>query len=437
MAPPGAFFCMSNHSIFKAWVPNIAERLSFKLIGTTNYPSIAYCARQLTGNKMEVVAFQERNLDDSVWPRFITKRKFQDSRFIFLLIGSWSVLESENQALRGRLYAFAFSTPLLSSLQQKIQYLNSQHPTERSGSYSNFCDELKLSDSALSIADFELARDGVFQLTLTEYPAPKLTGVPDDDARQDNRAKHQMAGGFYFFVKDICHAHKHHSPSSDRVIDIYPVQAADDLRWMTEIFSELRRRCITASWSNRKGSSNAAGILAYAESFQSVCKKRLQTSDAAHLIPQAIANASLERVRHSMVASQDTYLQSIQKIERDDSLFMTVAFGLISIILAYVGLLEIAGQEKVTVETVHPMLNTAVNIALGDPVYTGLALIIMTVILRSYFGRFRSIAAWVHDRFTFLFNAYDQTIAALLIAGIGALMFGVAYWLFSLSVLGS
>lgn len=110
---------------------------------------------------------------------------------------------------------------------------------------------------AISTARFRISRNGEVELLIDRLPTPEIEG-------QFINLEQTLATQVYSFLRDLLHTHKFHSPSTDRIIDVY-----NNNDWKAQINYALVRQII---WLRRDGSNyslmRALGVLAYVEAFR-------------------------------------------------------------------------------------------------------------------------------------------------------------------------
>src|SRR5205085_1594541 len=88
---------------------------------------------------------------------------------------------------------------------------------------------LKLQKLAGFHAKFELLRTGEIEITHDVAGRTSPQSLTPPTGPRGNRFIHSICAQLYFFLKDICHRHQHHHPTTDTIIDLY--RADDDVEW--------------------------------------------------------------------------------------------------------------------------------------------------------------------------------------------------------------
>ncbi|WP_152553000.1 hypothetical protein [Nitratireductor basaltis] len=93
---------------------------------------------------------------------------------------------------------------------------------------------------------------------------------------------HILASQGYFFLRDLFHTHKFHSPTTDTIIDVY----RDREDWKREVNYALARKVIALRRQNTVRSiRKAIGVLSYLEAFRKHLLDEQQRKDVYFAIP--------------------------------------------------------------------------------------------------------------------------------------------------------
>lgn len=328
--------------IFKAWVPNVSGRLSFRKIGDSIQPARCEHVNDAIDGAGTIIAIQIRRLDDSLKLQSIRKYGLRETKHQFVLVGDWKQQSSkyDSSEMTGYVAMIPWSESekyqSLANLAMKefndrvdksesIDAINVIHKTELKN-------RLILSDY---FAGFSLSRDG--ELTLRIKKLPKIEYLEPEV--QWKKREHELAGEFYFYIRDIAHAHRHHSASNDKILDVIRVGSADDQTWIKKVFADIRRHCINMSRSSTFSDyGNPSGFLAYAESFKLICDRK--QSAYSKTLPQ------FTEVHFSpMKASIDAHSQEVQtryeQIASRTSFVVQVSLAVIAATFAAIALLQL------------------------------------------------------------------------------------------------
>ncbi|SUS07871.1 membrane hypothetical protein [uncultured Defluviicoccus sp.] len=140
----------------------------------------------------------------------------------------------------------------------------------------------------------------------------------------------------FYFPKDICHRHQHHSPKTDTLADLYV--SSNDIAWRREVLYALYRKIIHFKRNRTEDAVfDSKDMLAYAQAFQSICRK----SGQHHQLPDFDGHSlecSLEAAHKDLTHKRET--------RRDHrSLFLGFVFSTLGIFLTIISLLQITDAE--------------------------------------------------------------------------------------------
>lgn len=119
---------------------------------------------------------------------------------------------------------------------------------------------------------FELSRSGVVRFSHPKFVnATIFVNSVSHAAEDDVDFERWVADQSYFFLKDICHVHQHHSPEVDTILLL---QRIDDPHWQNQVSYSLHHYIIKLRRSHsRKDLNRALGVLSYARSFYQNCER--------------------------------------------------------------------------------------------------------------------------------------------------------------------
>ena len=143
-------------------------------------------------------------------------------------------------------------------------------------------DELaaKFSDASdkpgCEISAIELNRDGKIEIVFNDIEDPEAQDV---------------ASQIYFFIRDVCHVHQHHAPTSDTILDVVPLSAGEHY-WKRETLYSLFRWVIQQKRARTPSAYiDAKGVLAYARAFT---EKHCGEAEETEGLPQYLREATIE-----------------------------------------------------------------------------------------------------------------------------------------------
>ncbi len=241
---------------FVGWVPTVTGHLSFTTIATGTFPT--RCWRRESGKKF--VAVQRRDLLDVLVPYAdsIEVMRFFREKLANLVVGIsgrfWYILDAQESADGETLSGSIHMVPAAKN-RPFVKTLRSWLAT--SGNLDVF-DKItpKIKNASCYSVEFSLERGG------------KASIFPDL-VNGGSQLQHLLANQTFFFLKDISHVHQHHHPSHDAITEVEDVSSAEDKsEWIEQTQFCLYRAIIRFKrFKNEKALFRAAGILAYAQSF--------------------------------------------------------------------------------------------------------------------------------------------------------------------------
>lgn len=272
-------------TVFKAWVPNVSGALSFSTIGSGFYPSQPVRANIGDQSVRYIIAYQERNLLDAVFP-FLARFRGLRGKFICLCVAhsSDNPLDS-SEDLQGRIFIFHDHDQwerdpkgLVHQSQQKLRrFVTAGGGASLRNYFSSTHSQLLQQLLAFSdfFVDFTLNRNGVTTLTIPDnYEAlisPNAPSFPGTLADRQH-VERIVCSQLFFFLKDLAHNHQHHDPKLDTLVDIHPFH--NDIEWRARIIRILYRKVIEYKRNVRPSNYHSSlGMLIYAKSFRGISLK--------------------------------------------------------------------------------------------------------------------------------------------------------------------
>ena len=241
---------------FVGWVPTVTGHLSFTTIATGHFPT--RCWRRELGKRL--VAVQRRDLLDVLilYADSSEVMRFFREKLANLIVGIsgrfWYLLDARESDDGEMLYGSIHMVPAANN----GEFVKSlRHWLAASG---NLADLEKINPS--------LRKASCYSVKFSLERGGKVTITPDD-GNGDRQLQHVLANQIFFFLKDISHVHQHHHPSHDAITEVTEISnAADESKWIAETQFCLYRAIIRFKrFRNEKALFRAAGILAYAQSF--------------------------------------------------------------------------------------------------------------------------------------------------------------------------
>ncbi len=126
------------------------------------------------------------------------------------------------------------------------------------------------------LSAIELSRDGKVEISLNNLSEAEAQDV---------------ASQIFFFIRDVCHVHQHHAPTSDTILDVVP-SSEGDTHWKRETLYSLFRWVIQQKRSRSPSAFvDAKGVLAYARAF---AEKHCGAAEREIGLPQYLREATIE-----------------------------------------------------------------------------------------------------------------------------------------------
>ena len=360
---------------YKAWVPTVNGRLSFRVIGETHYPTRPQYANLRLGSHQYVVVRQVRNTSDVLFRRILSKIFGLEGDFEYFLAARARIDRNAPDAkLIGKLYLFRTFSEKRRLVHNRLGVLFSRYRKLERNPFS----EIKLRetyiathrilfDNAEISADVILARNGVITITDVRWHDQELLTRSVEYAEHiHSNIDADVADQLYFFVRDIAHHHQHHSPDADTIITAYAIYG-DDNSWYNDVLYSLYFHIIaTKRRESFSEQVRALGVLAYIRSFEEIA-----IADGCNL-PTFNRQATKESIEASRAYLDWNTAQSRQRLERS----RTVVFWLAGFMLAAISF--IAGFSTPETPT-HPLLVAAANFLKVHPliILLPVALVIM------------------------------------------------------------
>ncbi|MFK7867510.1 MAG: hypothetical protein AB8B77_08740 [Alphaproteobacteria bacterium] len=296
------------------WVPSITGRLSFSLIGHSEFPYPAKYFNSIRRNKRYVIVYQKR------WPRdgvLLSIKIIRDlmeeknrgfgaepkteSRFhhCFFIANSNIKEVGSDELLIGTIY-FVRNYKKLDNLNKKINAFMEKHTQQDISCLEGDFTKIK------AVLDTEIVQ---FNVALKRSGKAEIS-VNGDGYESSEHAK-PLANSAYFFLRDIAHQHKHHSPTKDTIATLNDIK-----EWKFLTLQSLMHAVLSGK-RTFSTSTNAAGILAYARSFcRTIVRPSIKSSPpqlqqiydavmsdeilASHSILQARKNAKRSARNHKI-----------------------------------------------------------------------------------------------------------------------------------------
>lgn len=303
-------------------MPTVNCRLSFRIVGQSNFPTRSLYRNMLTNNHGYVLARQRRNLSDVLFAGIVERLLGVSGKFDFVIAARVRRGDpSKDSRLIGKLYLVrsigfdqrTIANSLDNAFSKLEAYQNS--PNEDLEVRKTYCEQLEiLPDHADIQASFVLQRNGMLSISRIKWRIPEQQGNSASFSKEKNvDLDHIIADQFYFFIRDISHQHQHHGPDADTIITTYGSNSSN-LSWCRSILYALYYHVIDVK--RRKSSEEQIrilGVLAYIQAFKHIVEERAKLIgfDPKIEIPYFDDGAT----KDSIIASR-TYLDALANKKR-------------------------------------------------------------------------------------------------------------------------
>jgi len=269
---------------YVGWVPTVNSRLSFRHVGESRNPSESRYANVTTDDVRLVLAYQHRPLSDALFKWIVHPLRRLDGSFFLVLTAESEGIPGETEELRGAIFIYKSHEDWKSvgriAVRPSIKAINSLvHSIDAKLNVtadSLFRDsERDLTQTADIRLQYRLFRTGeVYFGTPVFRDADVGTESIEYASAQGQDFNKWIADQCYFFLRDITHTHQHHAPSSDTIL-ILQYRRDDEVRWRRNIVYSLNHQIIRSKrFSDAHSLFQAMGVLAYCQSFKSICAER-------------------------------------------------------------------------------------------------------------------------------------------------------------------
>jgi len=301
-------------SEYIGWIPTLIGNISYSLAGRAEYPYPSEVCIFEYNNTFHYLISQKRITHDSqlgisaLIPSHRLSKELEalilQKRGLFsscqaVLIGSCSELDKDKelqiekepivgknfQSLNGQVF-FIPKTKGAKKLNQILKSSICKINKALSNRESGFCSEkaFEVKDVlekelkkvcvarnrkfTFFVCDFSLERNGVCYLSSLKKLEKNNDNIIEniDTYDQGQLTDKQAYNQIFFFLKDIFHSHKFHSPDYDTLTQVHKAEAIDILSWAKETLKDFYRVAIGAS------PEESLGIIYYARAFKEVIK---------------------------------------------------------------------------------------------------------------------------------------------------------------------
>lgn len=288
------------------WIPSIIGNLSYSLIGNSKYPTQPNVSIFEYNGISHYIVSQTRISHDfqlglaalipkayaKKYEAYVLEKRGICSTWKSVLIGTCKpcVIDSivnntigkNFQILEGQVFFIPKTEntyKLLELLETSVSKINEKLSNKNSGfdpeeafkvkiEIEIFLNELlkiKKTNFSLIACDFELKRNGICLFSNMKkiiYNSSSDVDIEGTDTISDEHSYNQA----FYFLKDIFHTHKFHSPDYDTLTQVYKFNENDKNSWAIETLKNLYRSAI------RFSPENSLGVMYYARALKDIIR---------------------------------------------------------------------------------------------------------------------------------------------------------------------
>lgn len=419
-------------SVYKGWTPVVGQRLSFSIVGETEYPSPSICVNVADETDRFLVVYQKRYLSDRPIPfpipdtvkNFFTKLLFStDGMFWFVCIANaHNGLNNSSSEMSGKIFIYADKNLWRHGIEphiKKAQDVLSRFQYRRDETLSEYVqksvdEHLHTPKSDyLYCVDFTLQRDGIATLTKIGNDELLSTGTLYKDYKEnllsDSNKIEEMVKQSYFFLKDLAHTHQHHHYRTDTITDLIPYHD-NDVNWMGSTLRGLYKKVLEYKRviDKKDGIYHASqGILAYTDSFRQIAKSHLSDSEY-----KTLPLRNHENIRQSIQASQAQCSLDNQKSAETKQVYINVLFTIAGLMIALASLASL--DDNIQINIADTYVERLLSMLIEYPLGLLTIAVYMTVFWVMISGKFRWRGAAVMDTVRMLLPLRRNVSAMLL-----------------------
>ncbi len=250
---------------YYGWIPNVIGRLSFSFSGLSSFPSRVVFSSNLRNSGRFFAGFQRRDLSDTSIPvisRSKTAKRFIDRHF-YGKTGDFYFLclmkaREDSSAIQGKVFVYERSEWKNFRCEIRKRISEVERLDDNSTCLENYFDGTIVGDIFIS-SKFLMQRDGSINIDIIKAPDHS------EFNEQPGNINHASAAQIYFFIRDLFHTHKFHSPDTDTILDVYK----NDKNWKADVNYALARKAIALRRQETPSSlRRCIGIVSYLESFR-------------------------------------------------------------------------------------------------------------------------------------------------------------------------
>lgn len=370
--------------MYRGWIPTVGQRLSFSIVGASKHPTPAITSNVADDRCRRIISYQLRpSLLDSAIPFFkhdLARRFFAlESEFRFICVArSGNDCSDLNQPIEGTVYVVRDTKTWISDVRSLVKpALNSldnydgQIPLDDYFD-ANIANTLALvSPHCIYEATFTLERSGLVTIhpyseVAQEDPRTELE-VLRKQLIEDRKLQDRICSQVFYFLKDICHVHQHHDPTTDTIVGLHAkLETESDLAWMNNTLRVLYSKILEFKRIRDDDIyAGALGVLAYVTAFTKIAESELSGEDFRKL-----ATRNNENLKLSIQASQLDHQADMSRRARGSDIFRNTLFAVIGVLIALAGLGSLIGKENfhISLDSESTYIQSIANLIINHPV---------------------------------------------------------------------
>ena len=418
---------------FSSWVPTVTGKLSYTILGRTDWPRRCIYVNQIQSPEHCYAIFlQERFTHDFLLPflglsdrtknflfglSFFGWRKPTIGRHYFVcIVDKGENFENDGEIknldkLCGTIHVVP-ATPngkgIFNKLKQTISNLSQ---TKLSKETIEALRTMVIDESPLNVS-FSLRRNGEFKLNQTDITNVKQFGMIGN--KEADRYSAQM----YYFFRDIVHNHQHHEAANDLIVNLHPDEGND---WKDKVYFDLFRRVIAFKRIRTDFHiTNATGILAYASTFKKMFKP--PSSGGDYYEKETIQ--SLETAKYEL---------QLKQLRRSNfvATFQAWLFGLLASLFGFIAISGLGTEQQTNSIKVNETVYILTRLFTAYPFQTGVATTLICFMATKFLGYSKpEKKGYIKDTLR-VFNYWKKSISVALQIITGMLILIIVFFLLS------
>ena len=427
---------------FRGWVPNTSGALSFSVFGESSEPTYSIYSNKADKKIRYVLSVQKRGLSDSAIPKKLSEFFFKlDGTFFFVCVAEGpGEVPFQKGAMKGHIFIYKKEHWHNCGFNEFDKYstILDDYSHECHGELRDYFSSVyeeatrKLATYAYSVVEFNLNRNGITEIIFSSPYVFNCLGenqkITKNAAIQEFTESYKISSQSFNFLKDISHHHQNHSPKTDTLVRLHPLE--NDISWRALTLRELYKKVIEF----KRGGNNciyfsALGIIPYIKCFKLICETEKVEDENLPVI-------NTEFLKESLAASHKKHLVSESEDLSLKSFFQGTLFGFIAIYLSVSGILSVLPDDKKKDLNISGPLVVASKYAIEHPFP---CLFFILSLISTYF--FINVAKRSH-KISFLLKAYrdfqrillcyNKHLNAAIQGGLGILclsIYALIFWL--------